>query len=175
MCFGCFGHKACGISASQGGIKPAPDALEGEVWTTGPPGKSLYIFKKQKSLTSFRYLKYQIFWYLKESQSVAQSCPILCNPMDCSYKAPLSIGFPRQEYWSGWPFVCSGNLANSGIEVSLLSLLCCRQILYCLSHRGPFGVWPWLTPPVLLCLFAVPIPKGQCSVSRRKELPLQNL
>ena len=22
--------------------------------------------------------------------------------MDCSCQAPLSIGFPRQEYWSGW-------------------------------------------------------------------------
>ena len=27
---------------------------------------------------------------------VAQLCPTLCHPMDC--KAPLSIGFPRQEY-----------------------------------------------------------------------------
>ena len=66
---------------------------------------SLYTsLKNKKSLTSFRYLKclkYQLFWYLKESQSVAQSCPTLCNPMDCSCQAPLSIGFPRQEYWSG--------------------------------------------------------------------------
>ena len=33
---------------------------------------------------------------------VAQSCPTLCNPMDCvAHQAPLSMGFPRQEYWSG--------------------------------------------------------------------------
>ena len=36
-----FGHEACGILAPQPGIKPAPRALEGEVFTTGPPGKSL--------------------------------------------------------------------------------------------------------------------------------------
>ena len=43
-CF-CFmfwflGHEACGILASCPGIKPAPPALEGEVLTTEPPGKS---------------------------------------------------------------------------------------------------------------------------------------
>ena len=30
-----------------------------------------------------------------------QSCPTLCDPKDCSHQAPLSIGFPRQEYCSG--------------------------------------------------------------------------
>ena len=33
--------------------------------------------------------------------TLAQSCLILCSPMDCSPPAPLSMGFPRQEYWSG--------------------------------------------------------------------------
>ena len=38
FCF--FSHKACGILAPRPGIKPTPHALEGEVPTTGPPGKS---------------------------------------------------------------------------------------------------------------------------------------
>ena len=37
-----FGHKACGISAPQPGVKPTPTALEGEALSTGQPGKSLY-------------------------------------------------------------------------------------------------------------------------------------
>ena len=28
----------------------------------------------------------------------------LCNPIDGSHQAPLSLGFSRQEYWSGLPF-----------------------------------------------------------------------
>ena len=36
-----FGCKACRILAPQSGIEPAPPALEGEVLTTGRPGKSL--------------------------------------------------------------------------------------------------------------------------------------
>ena len=35
-----FGHEACGILAPRPGIEPAPPALEGEVLTTGPLGKS---------------------------------------------------------------------------------------------------------------------------------------
>ena len=34
---------------------------------------------------------------------VDQSCLTLCNPMYCSLPAPLSMGFSRQEYWSGLP------------------------------------------------------------------------
>ena len=37
----------------------------------------------------------------------AQSCLTLCNPMDCSHQAPLSVEFFRQEYWRGLPFPTS--------------------------------------------------------------------
>lgn len=39
--FWSFGHEACGILVPQPGIEPEPPALEGEVLTTEPPGKSL--------------------------------------------------------------------------------------------------------------------------------------
>ena len=31
-------------------------------------------------------------------------------------QAPLSMGFPRQEYWNGLPFPIPGDLPNPGIE-----------------------------------------------------------
>ena len=45
-----------------------------------------------------------------------QSCPTLCNPMDCSLPAPLSMGFSRQEYWSGLPCPPPGDLPDSEIK-----------------------------------------------------------
>ena len=33
-------------------------------------------------------------------------------------QAPLSMGFSRQEYWSGWPFPSPGSLPDPGIEPS---------------------------------------------------------
>ena len=38
-----FGREACGILAPWPGTEPAPPALEGEVLTTGPSGKSQYL------------------------------------------------------------------------------------------------------------------------------------
>ena len=33
-----------------------------------------------------------------------QLCPTLCDPIDGSPQAPPSLGFSRQEFWSGLPF-----------------------------------------------------------------------
>ena len=38
------------------------------------------------------------------------------TPWTVAHQAPLSLGFPRQEYWSGLPFPYPGNLLNSRIE-----------------------------------------------------------
>ena len=32
------------------------------------------------------------------------------------YQGPLSMGFPRQEYWGGLPFPSPGDLPNAGVE-----------------------------------------------------------
>ena len=54
--------------------------------------------------------------YESESE-IAQSCPTLCNPVDyIAYQASLSMGFSRQEYWSGLPFPSPGDLPDPGIE-----------------------------------------------------------
>ena len=37
-------------------------------------------------------------------------------PWTVAHKGPLSMGFPRQEYWSGLPFPSPGGLPNPGIE-----------------------------------------------------------
>ena len=65
------------------------------------------------------------FWGDKNlcADACAQSCPSLCNPMDCSLPGSLlSMAFSKQEYWSGFPFPPPGDLPNSGIKpTSLLS------------------------------------------------------
>ena len=47
--------------------------------------------------------------------SVVQLCPTFCDLMDCSL-APLSMGFSRQEYWSGLTFPSPGDLSDPGIK-----------------------------------------------------------
>ena len=47
---------------------------------------------------------------------VAKSCPTLTIPWTLARQAPLSMGFSRQEYWSGLPFPSPGDLPYPGIE-----------------------------------------------------------
>ena len=41
---------------------------------------------------------------------------LFATPWTVAHQAPLSMGFYRQEYWSGLPFPSSGYLLNSGME-----------------------------------------------------------
>ena len=47
---------------------------------------------------------------------VAKSCPTLATPWTVTCQAPLSMGFPRQESWSGLPFPSPGDLPDLGIR-----------------------------------------------------------
>ena len=47
---------------------------------------------------------------------VTKLCLILCDPMTVAHQASLSMGFPRQEYWSGLPFSSPGDLPDPGIK-----------------------------------------------------------
>ena len=47
---------------------------------------------------------------------IAKSCRTLATPWTVARQAPLPIGFPRQEYWSGLPFPSPGNLPDPGIQ-----------------------------------------------------------
>ena len=54
---------------------------------------------------------------IQSESEVAQSCPTLCDPMDCiAYQAPPSMGFSWQECWSRLPFPSPGDLPDPGIE-----------------------------------------------------------
>ena len=44
------------------------------------------------------------------------------TPWTVASQAPLSMGFPRQEYWSGLSFPSPGDLHNPGIEPVSLAL-----------------------------------------------------
>ena len=41
---------------------------------------------------------------------------LFATPWTVAHQAPQSMGFSRQEYWSGLPFPSPGDLPNQGIE-----------------------------------------------------------
>ena len=43
-------------------------------------------------------------------------CLTLVIPWTIAHQAPLSMGFSRQEYWSGLPFLSPGDLSHAGLK-----------------------------------------------------------
>ena len=58
----------------------------------------------------------------KKESEIAQSCPALCDPWAVAYQAPPSMGFSRQEYWSGLPFPSPGDLPDPVIKLGSATL-----------------------------------------------------
>ena len=58
------------------------------------------------------------------------------TPWTVAHQAPPSMGFPRQEYWSGLPFPPPGDLPEPVIKPGLLPLLHCQANSLPLSHLG---------------------------------------
>ena len=65
-------------------------------------------------------------WYAKS----LQSCPTLCDPIDGSHQAPPSLGFSRQEHWSGLPSPSPMHQSESEVTQS------------CPTLRDPMGCSP---------------------------------
>ena len=76
-----------------------------------------------------------------------QSCPTLCDPMACSLPAPLSMGFSRQEYWSGLPLAFPGDLRNCSLQGSSVRGILQARILECFAMPSSRGS----SRPMSLC------------------------
>ena len=83
------------------------------------------------------------------SEVMSLSCVrLFVTPWTVAYQAPPSLGFSRQECWSGLPFPSPGYLPDPGIEPGSPSL---QANVYRLSHQGS-----------LYCLFKLSGSQGQC-------------
>ena len=51
-----------------------------------------------------------------------ESCPALCSCIDCSRQPPLSMGFSRKKYWSGWPCPPPEDLPNAATKPEFLNM-----------------------------------------------------
>ena len=85
-----------------------------------PPGSSVHgIF--QARVLEWGAIKSSLE-YLKHLFLLSFSCQVITNsfatPWTVTYQAPLSMGFPRQDYWSGVPRPPPGDLPDPGTEAA---------------------------------------------------------
>ena len=104
----------------------------GSWWWTGRPG-ILWSIGSQKvghnwatelNWAESPYSIHDVLYMCVHVNSL-QSCPTLCDPMDHSrpWDSPLSMGFSRQDYWSGLLCPLPGIFPNQGSNQHLLHLL----------------------------------------------------
>ena len=60
------------------------------------------------------------------------------TPQTVANQASMSMGFPKQEYWSGLPFPSPGDLTDPGIEPTTPAL---AGEFFLLSHQGNALIW----------------------------------
>ena len=80
---------------------------------------------------SERSLIYILYILLLFSHSVVSNS--FGTPWTVAYQAPMSVRFPKQEYWSGLPFPSLGDLSNLGIKPVSLAL---QADFLSLSYQG---------------------------------------
>ena len=76
------------------GVELGSSALQVDSLPSEPPGKAICMY----------------------GGLVAKSCLTLATPWTVACQTPLSMGFSRQEYWSGFPFPSPGDLPDPGIK-----------------------------------------------------------
>ena len=85
---------------TKAGIKPECHALQADSLPSEPPGSK----KSEAHFLIMFVLSDHIPWEYQAAAKSLQSCPTLCDPIDGSPPGSPSLGFSRQEHWSGLPF-----------------------------------------------------------------------
>ena len=70
------------------------------------------------------------------SRSIYSVVSSSATPGTVTCQAPPSMGFPRQEHWSGLPFPPPGDLPNPRIEPAFLGSLALQADSLPLGHKG---------------------------------------
>ena len=109
-------------------VKKSVSRMQSESEGKVPEGYSSISCITNGTRTIFVFLGFLLFWFLLSpllwvGAQTLQSCLTLCDPVDHTHQAPLSMGFPRQEYGSGLPFPPPGIFLTQGLNPRLVCLL----------------------------------------------------
>ena len=125
------------------GIERVSPALANEFFTTEPPGKPSLTVQAQAKKQTFPFSPELQYSHLYPPDLiiahpyvlclVAQSCPTLCDHMDCSSPGTsVHDDYPGKNTGVGSHALLQGIFPTQGSNPGLLH---CRKILYCLSHQ----------------------------------------
>ena len=131
------------------------------IWVTCPRSHSQY--QRRCSFSGFtdnNHLQHSVS-FLKQNFSVCVLSPIwlFAAAQTAACQAPLSMGFSRQEYWSGLPFPSPGDLPKPGDQTCISFGSSIPGRLFTLWAIGEDVKPPQF--PVLLSVYIVSMPFKQ--------------
>ena len=118
------GSTKADVAASNGSEQKGAMEMVIETFWHGHGQNSWLASKSSTQTEKFRMT-------VMKSHACSVVCKSLWTPWTVAHQAPLSMGFPRQEYWSGLPFPPPGGVfLTQEWNLHLLRLLRCLWILY---------------------------------------------
>ena len=81
---------------------------------------------------------------------VTELCPTLETPQTVALQVPLSMGFPRQEYWSELPFPSPGDLPDPGIKPATSCVSCVAGKFFTTEPPGKPQLL--MSSPLFVCI-----------------------
>ena len=137
-------------------------------------------------LSGPRILRFLIrmFWKMFPQRAVAQSCPTLCDPMDCSPPGSSVLGILQARLLEGFPLPAPGDLPDPGIEPTspaspFFTTTATKEALRrCWSHPStwwPPVLWQGVNSESALCtaddarVFLFLTPSGVWRVSQQPQ------
>ena len=97
---------------------------------SSPPGSSVSGILQARTL-EWVAISFSNAWKYKVKVKSLSHVWLLATPWTAAYQAPLSMGFSRQEYWSGVPLpsvnACSLRQRFSGVKVHMITRGSCQQ------------------------------------------------
>ena len=100
-----------------------------------PPGSPIPGILQARTL-EWVAISFSIAWKWKVKVKSLSWVRLVATPWTATHQAPLSMGFSRQEYWSGLLFPSSGIFRTQGSNPQLLYFLHWRVDSWLLLHLG---------------------------------------
>ena len=97
-------------------------------------GKKIKSTLSQRHFTFVKHLPYNVCG----GGLVVKSCSTLVTPWTVAHQDPLSVGFPRQDYWSVLPFPSSGDLPYQGMGYCIIGN---KKSNHCCKATVVWGYW----------------------------------
>ena len=144
----------CALWGEESGLATPVLQCPGSSSTLGRPiYQVIWVDLSQSCWVSAAVLWFSALIYLRSEVKSLTCVWLFATPWTVAYQVPPSMGFSRQEYWSGLPLPSSEILLTQGLNPGLLH---CRQTLYRLSHQGSPGFISCSIPPAMIVLHLCP-------------------